>query len=148
EGATAAAAVVEYSTFSRLLLELRFEDREPLGSGGFGQVWRAVWLNSDSTRHGVTDDGVVAVKLPHNRDDSSIRSQFHTEAHLQMSMKHPNILTCFAYCPIVPIVVMEYCSNGTLARVLEELRNDDDEKKKEKKNNNIHRVHMSIGGKL
>lgn len=83
---------------------------ELLGSGGMGEVYRAVDTRLDRT---------VAVKVlaAHLSDDPQRRLRFHREAHTISSLNHPHICSLFdvGRHDGTDFLVMEYLSGETLA---------------------------------
>ncbi len=88
--------------------------QELIGSGGMGQVWRAV----DMSR----GDVQVAIKVVVDGmgDDPVYRKRFKREAEICSSLKHPFILPVLDYGRDTDVLymVMPLISNGTLAGVL------------------------------
>jgi serine/threonine-protein kinase len=87
----------------------RFKLREPLGSGTFGAVWRALDLDTE---------GQVAIKLlhPHHRSDPRVLGRFGQEARLLVELRHPAIAAAIAWSidPPEPYLAMELVRGETL----------------------------------
>ena len=98
-----------------VLLEGRYRLDEPLGSGGSGQVWRAVDLVLDRQ---------VAIKLlrPDTARDPEARARFRAEARNASRLPHPGVAQVYDYgesgSPDVPFLVMELVDGPSLASVL------------------------------
>ncbi|KAJ7344762.1 hypothetical protein JRQ81_000712 [Phrynocephalus forsythii] len=92
--------------FSQLVLE------EIIGIGGFGKVYRAVWLGEE-----------VAVKAARYDPDEDITETIENvrqEAKLFAMLKHPNIIALKGVCLKEPnlCLIMEFARGGSLNRVL------------------------------
>ncbi len=83
---------------------------EPLGRGGFGEVWRA--------RHHLWGDREVAVKIPTSPD--AVR-ELANEGHLQAQLDHPGIARTLGMDPAAspPYFITEYVPGRSLRRMLE-----------------------------
>ncbi len=83
---------------------------ELVGSGSFGQVWRA--------RHHVLDE-VVAVKL---LTDSQYVRNFRLEGVVVHGLNHPNIVRAIDIDPYadIPYMIMEYVDGPSLRKVIED----------------------------
>ncbi|XP_022106395.1 angiopoietin-1 receptor-like isoform X2 [Acanthaster planci] len=99
--------------FSRAKLALY----EVLGSGNFGQVYRA-------TADGIYNSGVqsvVAVKIIKPSADADVVAEFRKEIEIQEGLtKHPNIVSMLGYCiekePFY--LILEYLPRGNLQKYL------------------------------
>uniref|UniRef100_A0A8D0G5F1 Mitogen-activated protein kinase kinase kinase n=1 Tax=Sphenodon punctatus TaxID=8508 RepID=A0A8D0G5F1_SPHPU len=92
--------------FMELLLE------EVIGIGGFGKVYRAVWIGDE-----------VAVKAARYDPDEDISQTIENvcqEAKLFAMLKHPNIIALKGVCLKEPnlCLIMEFARGGSLNRVL------------------------------
>lgn len=93
----------------------RYRLDEPLGSGGAGQVWRAVDLILERQ---------VAVKLLRADavGDPEARARFRAEARHASRLSHPGVAQVYDYgddgSPDVPFLVMELVDGPSLAEVL------------------------------
>jgi serine/threonine-protein kinase len=78
---------------------------EPLGSGAFGQVWRA--------RHHAWLDQIVAVKIP---TDPQYLRNLQREGAAVHGLVHPNVARAIAFDPFAdpPYLVTEYVPGGSL----------------------------------
>lgn len=83
---------------------------EPLGSGGFGHVWRA--------RHRVWPERSVAVKFLHDPEQVAA---LHREARLMAGIEHPNITRALGVDLQAdpPYLLMEDCPGESLRALLE-----------------------------
>lgn len=83
---------------------------ERLGSGAFGEVWRA--------RHHAWHDTVVAVKLPH---DGTVIRQLQREGGLIQGLIHANIVKPLGFDAFAdpPYLVSEYVDGGNLRGPIE-----------------------------
>ncbi len=82
---------------------------ERLGSGGMGEVYRAVHETLGRT---------VAIKvLTEALEDPSFVERFLNEARIQASLVHPNIVTLFDFIQVGgrPAIVMEFVDGETIA---------------------------------
>ncbi|CAL4066041.1 unnamed protein product, partial [Meganyctiphanes norvegica] len=96
--------------FSELELE------EVIGVGGFGKVYRGLWLNQE-----------VAVKAARQDPDEDIAitiENVRQEAKLFWLLKHQNIVALMGVCLAEPnlCLIMEYARGGSLSRVLQQRR--------------------------
>jgi serine/threonine-protein kinase len=98
-----------------VLLAGRYRLGEPLGSGGAGQVWRAVDLVVERP---------VAVKLlrPEAAVEPEARARLRAEARNASRLSHPGVAQVYDYgessSPDVPFLVMELVDGPSLAGVL------------------------------
>ncbi len=98
-----------------MLLAGRYRLGEPLGSGGAGQVWRAVDLVLERP---------VAVKLlrPEAAVEPEARLRLRAEARHASRLSHPGVAQVYDYgensSPDVPFLVMELVDGPSLAEVL------------------------------
>jgi len=93
------------------------EDRDKLGAGGFGQVFKGTYNGKD-----------VAIKRLHlDKMNKKDKISFVNEVNaLAAFSKHPSIVSILGYClQPQPCIVMELCQYGSLHRVLHQ---DDDPK--------------------
>uniref|UniRef100_A0A8D2KRW1 Mitogen-activated protein kinase kinase kinase n=1 Tax=Varanus komodoensis TaxID=61221 RepID=A0A8D2KRW1_VARKO len=92
--------------FSELLLE------EIIGIGGFGKVYRAIWLGEEVA--------VKAARYDPDEDISEAVENVHQEAKLFAMLKHPNIIALKGVCLKEPnlCLIMEFARGGSLNRVL------------------------------
>ena len=83
---------------------------EPLGRGGFGEVWRA--------RHHLWDDRLVAVKIPTSPE--AVRS-LANEGLLQSSLSHPGIAEPLGMDTAAdpPYFITEFVQGENLRQILE-----------------------------
>ncbi|AGO85889.2 Serine/threonine protein kinase [Pandoravirus salinus] len=83
---------------------------ESLGSGGYGEVRRAVWKGTD-----------VAVKsMSADRVTREMERNFCEEVRVMTSLRHPNVVLFMAACTKPPnmCIVMEYMALGSLYELL------------------------------
>ncbi|XP_053123871.1 mitogen-activated protein kinase kinase kinase 9 isoform X3 [Hemicordylus capensis] len=92
--------------FSELVLE------EIIGIGGFGKVYRAVWLGGEVA--------VKAARYDPDEDISEAIENVRQEAKLFAMLKHPNIIALKGVCLKEPdlCLIMEFARGGSLNRVL------------------------------
>ncbi|XP_053240550.1 mitogen-activated protein kinase kinase kinase 9 isoform X1 [Podarcis raffonei] len=92
--------------FSELVLE------EIIGIGGFGKVYRAIWLGEEVA--------VKAARYDPDEDISEAIENVHQEAKLFAMLKHPNIIALKGVCLKEPnlCLIMEFARGGSLNRVL------------------------------
>jgi serine/threonine protein kinase len=86
----------------------------PLGSGSMGTVYLA---------HDETLDRPVAIKVAQSHlKDATFRARFLAEARAMARVKHPNVLSIFAFGEHdqAPYFVMEFVQGGTLQQWLDE----------------------------
>lgn len=77
------------ATRRQLFAERYLLDEEPIGDGGFADVYRAV----DLKRQEGEPNGVVAIKLLRELDDTEVRRRFMRELRLVVGCSHPNVVT-------------------------------------------------------
>lgn len=99
----------------RLPLEIPFHElrlEEIIGVGGFGKVYRGLWLGQEVA--------VKAARLDPERDPAVTAEQVRQEARLFGALQHPNIIALRGACLSPPhlCLVMEYARGGALSRVL------------------------------
>ncbi|XP_052638273.1 mitogen-activated protein kinase kinase kinase 9 isoform X1 [Harpia harpyja] len=92
--------------FSELVLE------EIIGIGGFGKVYRAVWIGDEVA--------VKAARYDPDEDISQTIENVRQEAKLFAMLKHPNIIALRGVCLKEPnlCLIMEFARGGSLNRVL------------------------------
>ncbi|XP_077178758.1 mitogen-activated protein kinase kinase kinase 9 isoform X5 [Paroedura picta] len=92
--------------FSELVLE------EVIGIGGFGKVYRAVWLGEEVA--------VKAARYDPDEDISETIENVRQEAKLFAMLKHPNIIALKGVCLKEPnlCLIMEFARGGSLNRAL------------------------------
>lgn len=92
--------------FSELVLE------EIIGIGGFGKVYRAIWLGDEVA--------VKAARYDPDEDISEAIENVRQEAKLFAMLKHPNIIALKGVCLKEPnlCLIMEFARGGSLNRVL------------------------------
>ncbi len=91
---------------------------QPLGTGGFGQVFRAVGLNSKR---------VVAVKLLRPFTHPLAAKALENEAALATRVKHANVVPVLHFAsegPGAPYLMTEFVEGETLAKLLQRHRNE------------------------
>lgn len=83
---------------------------EQLGSGSFGQVWKA--------HHHIWQEEIVAIKVP---TDSQFVRNLQREGSTIHGLKHPNIVQAIGLDPFAdtPYLVMEYVNGPALRQVIE-----------------------------
>jgi hypothetical protein len=92
----------------------RYVLAEPLGHGGFAEVYRA------RDRRGGAQ---VAVKVLCVADDPGLRARFHQEALLLAGLDHPHVVRALDYAvgdTPRPFLVMEYVRGPSLRRLMQE----------------------------
>uniref|UniRef100_A0A8B9MC79 Protein kinase domain-containing protein n=1 Tax=Accipiter nisus TaxID=211598 RepID=A0A8B9MC79_9AVES len=91
--------------FSELVLE------EIIGIGGFGKVYRAVWIGDEVA--------VKAARYDPDEDISQTIENVRQEAKLFAMLKHPNIIALRGVCLKEPnlCLIMEFARGGSLNRV-------------------------------
>ncbi|KAJ6667248.1 hypothetical protein lerEdw1_017226 [Lerista edwardsae] len=97
------------------LLEIEFSElvlEEIIGIGGFGKVYRAVWLGEEVA--------VKAARYDPDEDISEAIENVRQEAKLFAMLKHPNIIALKGVCLREPnlCLIMEFARGGSLNRVL------------------------------
>ncbi|KAG7509982.1 mitogen-activated protein kinase kinase kinase 9 [Solea senegalensis] len=97
------------------LLEIDFSEmtlEEIIGVGGFGKVYRAVWLGSEVA--------VKAARRDPDEDAAQTLESVRQEAKLFAMLNHPNIMALLGVCLQEPnlCLVMEYARGGSLNRAL------------------------------
>ena len=92
----------------------RYRLDERIGSGGAGEVWRAV--DEDLNR-------VVAIKILHPwvAEEGDGRERFRREASAMGRLKHPHIVQVLDFSDAAerPFLVQEHCPGGTLGALLQ-----------------------------
>lgn len=85
---------------------------ENIGSGSFGEVYRATWRGSN----------VAVKKLLQQRLSEATLLDFYAEVTLLADLRHPNICTFMGACTASPnvAIVTEYFPRGSLHRLLTE----------------------------
>jgi serine/threonine-protein kinase len=97
-----------------LILADRYRLEEPLGEGGFAEVYRARDLRTEAP---------VAVKVLHASEDVGLRARFRQEALLLAGLDHPHIVRVLDFAAderLPPFLVMEYVEGPSLRQVLRE----------------------------
>src|SRR3954471_118708 len=97
-----------------LLLAGRYRLEEPLGTGGFAEVYRA---------HDERDGATVAVKVLCAADDAGLRARFRQEALLLAGFEHPHLVRALDYAVDgegLPFLALEYVPGPSLRRLLQE----------------------------
>lgn len=98
-----------------LVLEIDFSElvlEEIIGIGGFGKVYRAVWIGDEVA--------VKAARYDPDEDISQTIENVRQEAKLFAMLKHPNIIALRGVCLKEPnlCLIMEFARGGSLNRVL------------------------------
>lgn len=98
------------------MLAGRYEVVTAIGSGGMGQVFKAMDIETDT---------LCAVKVMHNhlRDIDVNLKRFEREAQVAITLRHNNVVAVidFGFTESQePFIVMEYLEGKTLAEILEE----------------------------
>ena len=86
---------------------------DPLGAGGYGEVYRARWRGTE-----------VAVKMiPPAAFGKDTARSFIEEVRVMTALRHPNVVLFMAACTKPPkmCIVMEYMALGSLYEVLPEM---------------------------
>ncbi|KAG7377629.1 Mitogen-activated protein kinase kinase kinase mlk-1 [Phytophthora pseudosyringae] len=91
------------------------ENEEYFASGGFGEVSRAKWLNSD-----VVVKRLIIHKTGTSNDEKR-RERFLHEVSLWFKLNHPHVVKLFGGCHVgyKPFFVCEEAKNGSLSKYLE-----------------------------
>ncbi|KAL6903842.1 hypothetical protein ACP4OV_004655 [Aristida adscensionis] len=79
-----------------------FDPTFKIGEGGFGSVYKGVLRNT-----------TVAIKLLHPQSMQG-QSEFHQEAFVLSTVRHPNLVTLIGTCPEAFGLVYEFFPNGSL----------------------------------
>jgi serine/threonine protein kinase len=89
---------------------------KPIGSGGFADVYKGMWL----THHDQV--AVKVLRLRHLSDDSQseIRADFHREVSTMYQIRYEHVVTVLGACiePNFYAIIVEYMSLGSLYDVL------------------------------
>eukprot|EP00267_Zea_mays_P057463 XP_023157499.1 U-box domain-containing protein 33 [Zea mays] len=91
--------------FSLIELQQATQDFNPMfkvGEGGFGSVYKGFLRNT-----------TVAIKLLHP-ESMQRQSEFHQEASVLSTVRHPNLVTLIGTCPEAFGLVYEFFPNGSL----------------------------------
>ena len=93
---------------------IKFEDLKisntELGRGGFGVVYKGIWL--------LTEVAIKEVLLTGSIEETVIR-EFEAEANTMRALRHPNIVAFYGYCTSPKCcIVMEYMPQGSLYNLL------------------------------
>ncbi|KAG2573942.1 hypothetical protein PVAP13_7KG286300 [Panicum virgatum] len=91
--------------FSLIELQQATQDFDPtlkIGEGGFGSVYKGILRNT-----------TVAIKLLHPQSMQG-QSEFHQEASVLSTVRHPNLVTLIGTCPEAFGLVYEFFPNGSL----------------------------------
>lgn len=109
--------ISKFNTFPFLfpVLEIDFSElvlEEIIGIGGFGKVYRAIWLGEEVA--------VKAARYDPDEDISEAIENVRQEAKLFAMLKHPNIIALKGVCLREPnlCLIMEFARGGSLNRVL------------------------------
>ncbi|KAE9356775.1 hypothetical protein PF008_g3451 [Phytophthora fragariae] len=115
---------------------VEIERYNPLGSGGFGRVFRAKWLNSDvvlkvllgdcdeiDTSSSMSLCSMTQSRAPASSGDDTKQTEsmkmFRREVDVWFGFNHPHVVQLFGACHIdIPFFVCEYAANGTLVGYL------------------------------
>ncbi|KAG8915675.1 hypothetical protein FRC01_003547 [Tulasnella sp. 417] len=117
-----------------LKLEGRLAKIEPVGSGGFGQVFQGVWIKTDGTVVIVAiksiRSSVVAKKSGEASEPSNFMKRIIRETTIWKVAQHPNILAFYGYqiAGEEAMLVSAWCPNGSLESYIyehKELRDTD-----------------------
>ncbi|EGZ14880.1 hypothetical protein PHYSODRAFT_436147, partial [Phytophthora sojae] len=94
--------------------ELIVDEWRCLGSGGFGSVFRAKWLDSE-----VVAKLLGSQSLIESADREEAIATFRHEVEIWFGFNHPHIIRLFGACHVsTPFFVCEYATNGTLVSYL------------------------------
>lgn len=100
--------------------EFQLEAR--IGEGSFGQVFKASWKRTDVAFKVLGErNGVMTLS---NSDAETLGRELQKEASLMAKLRHPNIVQFLGICLSPPCLVTEYCSKGSLTKLLFEARTD------------------------
>src|SRR5687767_3920877 len=97
-----------------LVLAERYRLDEPLGAGGFAEVYRA---------HDRRSGAPVAVKVLCAPDDAGLRARYRQQALLLAGFDHPQIVRVLDYAVDgdgPPFLALEYVPGPSLRRLLQE----------------------------
>ncbi|OWY97620.1 Serine/threonine protein kinase [Phytophthora megakarya] len=116
--------------------ELEFDGANYLAEGGFGEVYRAKWLESEVVVKQVklsnlnnSNSGAfhsLSASLPletHStkQNDKDKRKMFEHEVDVWFGLSHPHVVRLFGACHVgTPLFACEYASNGSLDKYLRE----------------------------
>ncbi|RLN48798.1 hypothetical protein BBJ29_004560 [Phytophthora kernoviae] len=93
-------------------------DEKYFDQGGFGEVWRAKWLNSDVVVKRVIMDNEFTST---NNNRSGQRQMFQHEMALWFKLNHPHVVKLFGGCHVgTPFFVCEEAKNGPLNKYLKQ----------------------------
>jgi len=113
--------IYQLSVFKNKFIKLGFRLVSHLGTGFFGEVWKCFIENEEHKTKYKTESNYesafVAVKFQLDKQGITSPCQ---EFSLMVSNKHPNIVKFLDYLKDCNALIMEYCSNGSLNKFLEQ----------------------------
>lgn len=137
---TEIASTIESEDLSELIpgwfiprFELIVDEWRCLGSGGFGSVFRAKWLDSEvvakllgsetgkssQSNSSLLSDLSSSQSLIESADREEAIATFRHEVEIWFGFNHPHIIRLFGACHVsTPFFVCEYATNGTLVSYL------------------------------
>lgn len=83
------------------------EEKQTLGAGSFGEVKAGRWRGTD-----------VAIKKLKGEIEASVMVEFGSEAAIMAELRHPSIVMFLGFCPLPPMILMEYMPRGSVHKVL------------------------------
>lgn len=83
------------------------EERQVLGAGSFGEVKAGKWRGTD-----------VAIKKLKGEIEANVMIEFGSEAAIMAELRHPSIVMFLGFCPLPPMILMEYMPRGSMHKVL------------------------------
>ncbi|OWY94948.1 Serine/threonine protein kinase, partial [Phytophthora megakarya] len=120
--------------------ELEFDGAKYLAEGGFGEVYRAKWLESEVVVKQVklsnfnnSNSGAfhgLSASLPREtrntkQNDKDTRKMFDHEVEVWFGLSHPHVVRLFGACHVgTPLFACEYASNGSLDKYLRKHPNE------------------------